>query len=226
MQHFGEIAALGTAICWAFTSLFFAEAGKQIGSFKVNKIRLVFAVLIYCFLLLVTTGRLFPQDLNMNQAGWLIVSGIVGLVLGDGCGFKALVMIGPRRTTVLYSAAPIMATIMAWIFLGEALSLLSIVGIVVTIAGITWVVTERQLPANAKQDVHSDHPDSGSLFKGILLGLGAALGQAAGLVMAKQGMLYAGGDRRADGSLVYTNAGFAGGNLGDLGDSRPACGDG
>ena len=47
MNYLGEIAALGTALGWAFTSLFFAEAGRRIGSFKVNKIRLIFAVTLY-----------------------------------------------------------------------------------------------------------------------------------------------------------------------------------
>jgi len=193
MNFIGEIAGLTTAFCWAFTSMFFAEAGKLIGSFKVNKIRLIFAVVIYCFALFITAGRLFPDDLNMRQVYWLSLSGIVGLVFGDGCGFKALVMIGPRLTTLLYSTAPVMATLIAWFFLGEKLNFLNILGIIITIVGVTWVVIERRYKTN-NNTLSKDHPDSGSLSKGVLLGLGAAFGQAAGLVLAKQGMLYAGGN--------------------------------
>lgn len=194
MPYAGEIAALATAVMWSFTSVFFSEAGRMIGSFNVNRIRLLMASLIYVVVLLVTTGRLFPADLNGQQFFYLSLSGFIGLVLGDGCGFKALVMIGPRLTTLLYSTAPIITTVIAWVFLGEQLRFIELVGIGLTITGIAWVVTEREYKENGRPEVSGDHPDQGSKFKGVLLGLGAATGQAVGLVLAKQGMLHAGGN--------------------------------
>ena len=188
MEFVGELAALTTALCWAFTSLFFAEAGKLIGSFKVNNIRLLMAVTIYVIMLLVTKGYLLPENLTIEHFFWLGLSGVIGLVIGDGAGFKALVMIGPRLTSLLYSSAPVMATIIAWLFLGEKLFRLDLLGILVTIAGISWVVSERKYRINHK-NIDLSHPDSGSLLKGLLLGLVAALGQAAGLVLAKHAML-------------------------------------
>ncbi|HUV29867.1 MAG TPA: DMT family transporter [Acidobacteriota bacterium] len=193
MPYLGELAALGTAFCWSFTAVFFSEAGRRIGSFRVNSIRLLFAVTIYCIVLLVTTGRIFPEDLNSSQVFWLALSGFIGLVLGDGCGFKALVMIGPRLTTLLWSTAPIMATVIAWFLLGEQLGLLHLVGIGITIAGLSWVVLERRYGGSNQFNLHREHPDSGTLLKGVLLGLAAALGQAAGLVLSKHAMLNAGG---------------------------------
>ncbi len=191
--YIGEIAGLATSALWAVTSMFFSEAGKIIGSFKVNKIRLVMAVVIYAVILTVSTGSPIPAGVNSMQLFWLGLSALVGLVFGDSCGFKALVMIGPRLTTLMYSTTPIWTTIVAWIFLDERLTTWDIIGIVVTISGIWWVISERKFKAIAPQKVADGHPDSGSLFKGIMLGGGAALGQAVGLVMAKQGMLHAGG---------------------------------
>jgi drug/metabolite transporter (DMT)-like permease len=194
MDYIGEIAGLSVAFLWAVTSIFFAEAGRSIGSFRVNVIRLLIAVGLYTIVLLVVSGQLFPDDLNSRQVFWLALSGLVGLVIGDGCGFKALVMIGPRLTTVMYSSAPIMATVVAWLFLDETLSWWSLLGIGLTITGITWVVLERRGKNNHEISARQrDHPDSGSLAKGVLLGAGAAAGQAIGLVMAKHGMANAGG---------------------------------
>ncbi len=193
MGHIGELAALSTALLWSFTAIFFSEAGRRIGSFRVNKIRLIFAVLIYGAITLVTTGWFFPQGLNTEQIFWLSISGLIGLVLGDGCGFKALVMIGPRLTTLVLSTAPIVATIIAWIFLGERLGWLDLAGIVVTLAGVSWVVLERRYNNGNQFGLKSDHPDSGTLAKGILLAIGASIGQAVGLVLSKQGMLFSGG---------------------------------
>ena len=193
MPYAGELAALTTAICWSFTAIFFSESGRRIGSFRVNSIRLVFAAGIYCIILLATTGQLFPGDINRTQVLWLALSGLIGLVIGDGCGFKALVMIGPRVTTLLWATAPIMATVIAWVFLHERLHLVHLIGILITVCGVFWVVAERRYKDSNHFGLHAEHPDSGTLLKGILLGLAAALGQAAGLVLSKHAMLNCGG---------------------------------
>ncbi len=193
MPYPGEFAALATAVFWAVTSVFFSEAGKRIGSFNVNKIRLVMAVVIYSILMTITTGSPIPTSVNSQQVFWLGLSGFIGLVLGDSCGFKALVMIGPRLMTLLYATAPIFASIIAWIFLGEKLGLIEVLGIAITVGGVGRVVTDRNSNNHNWTGQNKNHPDSGSLRYGILLGLGAALGQALGLVLAKQGMLHAGG---------------------------------
>jgi len=193
MPYAGEFSALATAVCWSFTAIFFSEAGRRIGSFRVNSIRLLFAVAIYTIVLLLTTGRIFPEDLNRDQALILALSGLIGLVIGDGCGFKALVMIGPRLTTLLWGTAPIMAVAIAWLFLGEQLNLVHMSGVAVTIVGVSWVVSERRFKNQNNFNLSADHPDSGTLTKGVLLGLMAAFGQAAGLVLSKYAMLNAGG---------------------------------
>ena len=193
MPYAGESSALATAICWSFTAIFFSEAGRRIGSFRVNSIRLLFAVAIYTVVLLVTTGRIFPEDLNQDQVLILALSGLIGLVIGDGCGFKALVMIGPRLTTLLWGTAPIMAVVIAWLFLGERLDLVHMTGVAITIGGVSWVVSERRFKNRNHFNLTPDHPDSGTLLKGVLLGLMAAFGQAAGLVLSKHAMLNAGG---------------------------------
>jgi len=184
---------LGTALAWSFTAIFFSEAGKRIGSFQVNTVRLLFAVIIYSVVLLITSGRLFPEDLNGGQVYWLVLSGLIGLVIGDGCGFKALVMIGPRLATLLWSTAPIMATLIAWFMLDEHLGWIHLIGIAMTVGGVSWVVAERRFNSGNHFNLERDHPDSGTLIKGVVLGLLAAFGQAAGLVLSKQAMLYSGG---------------------------------
>jgi len=193
MPYLGELAALTTAVCWSFTSVFFAEAGRRIGSFRVNCIRLLLAVLIYAFILYLTTGSLFHSSLNFSQVFWLSLSGIIGLVIGDGCGFKSMVMIGPRLMMLLHATAPIMATVMAWFLLGEQLGLIDLLGIVLTVFGVSWVILERRFKGGNHFNLEKSHPDSGTLLKGVLLGLGSALGQAAGLVLSKYAMFNLGG---------------------------------
>jgi drug/metabolite transporter (DMT)-like permease len=193
MPYLGEIAALTTAVCWTFTSILFTEAGRRIGSFSVNNVRLVFAVTIYIIIMLVTTGQIWPAEMNSLQFFWLALSALIGLVIGDGFGFKALVMIGPRLTTLMWSVAPIMVTVIAWFFLDESLSPIELIGIAITIAGIAWVVLERRYKNHNQFGLQHDHPDSGTLWKGVGYGLLAALGQGLGLILSKEAMLNAGG---------------------------------
>ncbi|MEE8404085.1 MAG: DMT family transporter [candidate division Zixibacteria bacterium] len=194
MPYLGELAALGTAFFWAFTAIFFSKASERAGAFNVNKVRLLMAVVIYAIVLLILNGSLFHQDLNTSQLFWLGLSGFIGLVLGDLCIFKALVIIGPRLTTLIFSTTPIMTTIIAWVFLGENLGILDLLGITVTVAGVSWIVLEGQPDIRERMQISKKHADSGSYQKGVILALGASLGQAIGLVLAKEGMTNAGSE--------------------------------
>jgi drug/metabolite transporter (DMT)-like permease len=78
---------------------------------------------------------------------------------------------------LMMSTVPILSTIMASIFLGERVGSSELIGILVTVSGIAWVVTER---STTQVTVEDKHHSSGLLF--AFLG---ALGQAANLVAAK-----------------------------------------
>lgn len=181
MLYLGEFAALTTAVLWSFTSIFFTSAGKRIGSYHLNKIRIPTAVIFLGIMLLITDGRLIPSGISNNSYYYLILSGVIGLSLGDLCLFSAFVMIGARKTLLIFAVSPIIAAITAWIILGETLGIYAILGIVITISGIAWVITGRDNENNKGQK-------QGSQAIGILLAVGAAAGQAIGLVLAKAGM--------------------------------------
>lgn len=180
MTYFGELAALGTACCWAIGSLFFDAAGRRIGPINVNRIRIPAAALLLALVLWISTGRLLPPEITMPALGWLSLSGIIGLVVGDACFFTSLVILGPQRATLIMSATPVITALIAWPLLGETLGLFALGGITITVAGITWVSAARRGSSTVTR--------SGSLFKGALWGLGGAAGQAVGLVLAKIGM--------------------------------------
>lgn len=189
MPYIGEAAALATAALWSLTSIFFAEAGKRIGAIKVNTIRLLFATVIYVIVITLRTGSPMPTHLGIDSTLWLALSSIIGLVIGDSLLFKAFVLLGPRLTTLVFASSPIMATIIAWAVLGERLGAMDLTAIAITVGGITWVVSERSAPRHGVKIQKPQYQFSGY---GVLLALGGAFGQAAGLVMSKQAMLHAG----------------------------------
>lgn len=178
MIYIGEIAALTGAFFWGFCAILFASAGKRIGAFSTNLLRIAFAVFLLCFTLYLKKGIFFPTDAHWEEILWLGSSGIVGLAIGDGALFVCFVILGPRLSTLLLSLAPPFTVLLAWMFLDEKLGALALSGVLVTVLGIFWVVSEK----------HGTEQIRGPKTKGIILGIIAALGQGAGLILAKEGL--------------------------------------
>ena len=176
----GALAAIGTSVMFALSSTVFTLASRRVGSMALNRVRLVMAVgwLILAHALLRT-----PLPFDAGGRRWLLLgcSGILGLALGDACLFQAFIWIGARLAMLLLSTAPALASLWAWWFLGEALSARQWAGILLTLGSVAWVLQEGDGRAAW---VGSDRRH---LF-GTLCGLGAAAGQAAGLILAKQGV--------------------------------------
>lgn len=181
--HAGQLAALGTATCWAFSALAFDAAARRIGVLTLNLIRLVIA---FGFLSLAAWGLRglpLPTDATPHAWGWLAVSGLVGFVFGDLCLFRAYVLIGPRLGMLVLSLAPPLTAVIGWLILDETLAGLDLLGMALTIAGIGWAVLERKAPP-AEASGAAPHAS----LTGLGLAFCGALGQAAGLVLSKLGM--------------------------------------
>ncbi|UCD18481.1 MAG: DMT family transporter [Candidatus Zixiibacteriota bacterium] len=172
-----------TAVLWSFTSIFFTSASRRIGSYWLNKIRLVLAVAFISTTLMLSTGRLLPDGIPVESFYYLIASGIVGLTLADSCLFRSFVVIGTRLTLLIFAISPIIAALFAWILLDERLGILAILGIMTTVSGVIWVTVERRHP-NSRIDAINGKAKR----IGVLLATGAATCQAIGLVLAKAGM--------------------------------------
>ncbi|MEW5871336.1 MAG: DMT family transporter [Chloroflexota bacterium] len=181
IPYVGELAALLTSLLFAATSTFFTLASRRVGSVVLNRTRLVVAVL------LVTAAHLLIQVPLPFQAAperwlWFTLSGLAGLVLGDAFLYQAFVWIGPRLTMLMMALHPAIAILLAWLFLGESLTLVQLFGIALTLSGVAWVVTDRAAP------VDQPAADRRQYLLGLLYGLGAATGQASGLVLARPGL--------------------------------------
>lgn len=183
-SYLGEIAAISTALCWSVTAIFFALAGQRLGSVVANRARLLLAVIILALAHWLLLGLPLPLRAEPERWFWLGLSGLAGLALGDALLFQSYVWIGPRLGMLLMSMAPVISALLAWLLLGETLKTGQVTGILLTVGGIGWVVLERggNVPGRGQQR----QPHYGW---GILFGLGAATGQAVGLVLAKKGLV-------------------------------------
>jgi drug/metabolite transporter (DMT)-like permease len=178
MPFLGEVAALGTALLWAGGSLLFTVAARRAGALALNQTRITLAFLILATLLVLTRGFTWAPGMESRHAAALVVSGWIGLSLGDWAYFSAFVYVGPRLTTLLMTISPPLTALLAFPVLGERLGPAAVAGMALTLFGVVWVVRERTGAPIPR----------GHRVRGVALAALGAAAQAVGLVLSRIGM--------------------------------------
>lgn len=174
----GKAAALVAAFVWAITVTVFTFAARRIGAQIVNAVRLLLAALLLLILHWLLAGTPWPAGLGLERTLWLLFSGLVGFAVADGLGLESFVEIGPHLGMLIQTLAPVLSATLAWVFLGQSLSWSKAGAILVTLAGIALVVQGPDQTAPGR-----------SRAWGLLLALGATLGQSLGQFTAFKGMV-------------------------------------
>ena len=179
MAYLGELISIGVAFSWTATALLSEFGSKRLGNLTLNVLRMALALLFSLVLFWVVMGSPLPPIGSMEACGWMLLSGLVGYVIGDFCLFQCYIIIGSRYGQLFMTLAPLSAALMAWVTLGQQMTMMSIIAMLVTLTGIGISVIGRgehhkvslKLPAN-----------------GVLFAVGAAICQGVGLVLSKIGM--------------------------------------
>jgi drug/metabolite transporter (DMT)-like permease len=171
----GELAALTAACFWAISTLMFGKLGRQLSPLVLNAVKGLFAMgFILLTIALQPNGSEVGSTLPLQATVYLLLSGGIGIGLGDTAYFSAINTLGARRALLLETLAPPVTAVLAWAFLAEQLSIVAILGIGFTIIGIAWVISER-VPGS----------ESVKWVAGIRVALLAVLCQAAGAVLSR-----------------------------------------
>ena len=179
MGYVGEIISLGVACSWTVAALASEVASKKLGVFVMNVWRMALALLFSAILIWIFTGYPYPAFAKFDTWAWLLASGVVGYFFGDWCLFNSYLTIGSRFGQLFMTLAPAFTALCAWVMIGQMLSWQSLLAMAITLSGIAVSVLGHD----------SQHHFGVQLpLKGILFGLGAALGQGVGLVLSKMGI--------------------------------------
>lgn len=181
MHYLGELLSIGVAFSWTATALLSEMGSKRMGNVTLNFIRMAITLIFSAILFLVVTGSPLPAHASTEAYMWMMLSGLVGYVIGDFCLFQCYIIIGSKFGQLFMTLAPITAAIMAWLTLGQEIKPTGIIAMVVTLTGIAITVLGR-----------SDGGHHGLALKlplkGVLFAIGAAVCQGVGLVLSKIGM--------------------------------------
>jgi len=168
----GALAALGSAFCWAVSAMLFRALGQHVKAPAMNLGKGVIAVL--CLGAFAWPGALPP--LASGHIVALILSGLLGIALGDTLYFLTLQYLGARLTLLTGSLIPVVTGAVAVIALGERPSLTAVGGLVATVAGVTFVLWHR-----------SRETPGLNVSRGIVFGLLFVCAHAAAIILSKIG---------------------------------------
>jgi drug/metabolite transporter (DMT)-like permease len=185
MPFAGEAVCLFTALIWAVAVAIFRGPVINHGARTVNLAKLSIGALLQGLTVLALGQGHVLGAVSARALLLLAVSGLIGLTVGDTALFGSVARIGIHRTLLLQTLAPVFAALFAWVWRQDLPTSFETVGAVVILAGVALVVAPgggdraaKSVPGRA----------AAPLLAGLLLGGLAALGQGAGLVLAKEGM--------------------------------------
>ena len=134
-----------TAVLWGFTPIL-SKRGMAAGGSSLQAALVVVTVdsAIYWTLLAIFRG---PGDLfagiPLDIIGWFLLAGLVGTALGRLFTFAGVHRVGASVNSAGISTRPLFASILAVVFLGEVLTPVLALGIVVLVVGVVVLSTAK-----------------------------------------------------------------------------------
>ena len=187
----GELISLGVAVSWTATALFAEVGSKRMGSLPFNTIRMTMSLVFLAITLWLVMGVPYPRYADASTWKWLLLSGLVGYVIGDYCLMQGYIKIGSRFGQLFMTLSAPTAAVTGRLLLGEQMRPIgeqmrpiAIVGMVVTLSGIALSILSK-----------SDKSDHHAIYfklpaKGIFFAAMAGICQGFGLVLSKGGLTH------------------------------------
>ena len=175
---FAIVMSLAAAACWAVGSLVSVYPATALGAPAFTRYRMIFVSLM-----LFAAGTVLGvwETLSETYMIELIISGLIGIFLGDTALFATMRRMGPRRTAILFAMNAPITTVLGLAILGENLTTSIFAGCVAVMVGVVLAI----IFGKKKSQQHHWEEVKGSLAVGIAFGLWAATCQAVGIIISK-----------------------------------------
>ena len=171
----GALCALGSAFTWTLLSLIVRALSPYFTTVTINVIRSATGGLLLAAVMLAWSGSGRLGELTLEAWGYLTVSTVIAVGLGDTAFFESTKALGMGRAMTISMAYPLIAAGLALVFLGEPITPKLAAGALVTIAGLAVIVAEGAPVADAR----------GGRARGLGLALAAAVAWAVNALLMK-----------------------------------------
>ncbi|QUJ67684.1 DMT family transporter [Photobacterium sp. GJ3] len=175
-----EWLALAAAALWAVSSLISVTPSRHLGAFAYSRWRMACVTLMLTVMAALNGGW---STVSWDFALVMMLSGLIGIFIGDTALFACFNRVGPRRGGLLFSCHAVFSALLGiWLF-DESLFGWKLVGALLVFAGVVTAILFGQ-----KSQKHQIEAITGSLGVAVILGLTAALCQSLGAIIAKPAM--------------------------------------
>lgn len=192
-----DILALAAAASWALGSTLSVAPSRHLGAIAYSRWRMLLVAMMLWAATLLWLGR---PSIGAAQLWPLVLSGVVGIFIGDSANFAALNRLGPRRTGVLFATHAAFSAVLGYLLFDERMNAQALLGAVMAMAGIVIAIAFGR----RRGESHDWEATHDRLRVGVLLGLTAGLSQSVGTLLAKPAM--AAGINPVEASAVRVSA--------------------
>ncbi|MCK6265246.1 DMT family transporter [Vibrio sp. ZSDE26] len=173
-----EWLALAAALLWAIASLLSITPAQHLGSFAYSRWRMG------CTSVMLSTMALFTggwETIELSYVTPMMLSGLIGIFIGDTALFACLNRMGPRQAGLLFSCHAVFSAVLGYFIFSDTMSNIEFIGSALVFSG---VITAIFFGRKGSTQSALDHI-KGKVSIGLALGLLAALCQALGGIIAK-----------------------------------------
>ena len=147
--NLGDFYAILTALCWSCGVIFFEIAGRVLNSLQISLLKNIVGVLGFISFIILQ-GDPFPDFIGQEYF-ILIISGIIGVAIGDIFFLASLRRIGSSLSAIVSTGYTISIFILAFLMFGEVISFISYLGGVLVILGVVIGTIDRDLDRTPKE---------------------------------------------------------------------------
>jgi Predicted membrane protein len=161
----GELAALGAAVSWAIAPILYRSALANCKPISANIVRCATNAAVLVAVLVVAGLAGLLTDLPLWVIGLIVVSGVIGLGVGDTLYMYGLKALGVSRAVPLASSYPLFSFLWSILLLGQPISVTSLAGAALILLGIYLLTRPKTEEAKVTRRI-------------ILIGIAASLATA------------------------------------------------
>ena len=152
----GALCALGSAAGWALATVYLTKGGDRFSVLSINFLKGMFAFPFFVLMLLWSPFELGSvAQAHPGALGYLVISGLVGMTLGDTIILSCFVRLGPRITLVGMSLVPFVTSLIGYFVLDEKLTWMGGLGLIFTMMGLLVMQQHQNKSAGGKLGVVS-----------------------------------------------------------------------
>jgi drug/metabolite transporter (DMT)-like permease len=139
----GEAGALLAAALWSVSVTILTVQTRRIGAISVNAVRSLSAALFVLLLIPFAGGLSDLRGISASSAVAVVGSGVLAMGLGDSLYFASLPLLGVSRAVPISNGLyPLLALLMAAVWLDENVTWLILLGTGLVIVGVSLLVGE------------------------------------------------------------------------------------